>query len=951
MDVLKKIVRFSRRSGSNYSSRSLASELIGNFDGLDGSIVNGWAATADYKLVNVVIEANGESLAVFESNAFREDLLDHGIGSGSYAFSYDLKKLLQEDATYSIHVYSEFHGVKKTLVSFRCILKNDSLYSIPETYESCDGHLDRIQGDTVRGWALLGTEPFSANVEILIDNTFAGIVNASNYRADVKGAGLSDGYSGFSLKIPGKYYDGEEHEVSARFVGSDKLLRGSPKKFKINKKINSQVKADLPDVKKVQESSETVDKKNYRAAIDKLKNGRLICGWAIDFSGRPVEVEIFVDDKSIGKTVAGAFRGDLKDAGINDGVAAFELMPPPALFDNSKKSITLRIAETGVLVARRDHVDFVNNNKYEDYSEYLRWSYFNKEFYAPFTENDKRVLSYMDWFRKKVVADLESGTDVDSLPLVSIIMPTYKRADVIGKAIDSIVAQSYSNWELIIVDDGGNDDTESVVSQYNDGRIKYYDLKSNKGVSYARNAALQMSSGEFICYLDSDNTWHSDYLLIMSSELYKNSCFDSSYCGQYLYTQNSEKPYAVRFGLFNKQLLMNRNYIDMNAYMHRRSLYENLGGFDTNLRRLVDWDMLIRYTEQKPPLTVPALLSNYYYNDGEETITVSESLDKALDGICDKWRSQSEYYVLEHEAIDFNHDGGDASSVLLNSPFVTQDVSLENYRSKKLNQKYRTAIVLVSYNIPKLFAACVDSILSTTDSELTELIIVDNCSDDQTVELVKMYAKDNNNVKALYNTYNYGFTHAVNQGIELADPESNIVLINNDAIATEGWIEAMEAVIDTEDNVGIVCPQQVLLSKTRTMNQHVPWASVARELDVSVSYHHDNLVLNEYQKASHLVDLNFVPFFCVYIPRSIIQTVGLLDAELGRHYRSDRLYCNAVRHFAHKRIIYTPFSKVYHLHQQSTSSLKKKSDAQYKEIFTSNTWVGDSLYKTPLWEL
>lgn len=830
-------------------------------------------------------------------------------------------------------------------------MKGQFVYQVPDNYESSDGHLDRVQGDSIRGWAVHGKSQLPPNLEIFIDDISVGVLSANVYRSDLKEAGLSDGYSGFSLKIPDNYLDDKEHKVLVKFVGSDVLLRGCPKKFKISQKVKSKNINDIIQSKKKEVLAEPIDKKNYRAAIDKLKNGRIICGWATDFSGKPLEVEIFVDNKSVGKVVAGAFRGDLKDAGINDGIAAFEIMPSPALFDNSKKSITLRVANTGVLIATREQVEFVNNNKYEDYSEYLRWSYFNKEFYAPFTENDKRVLSYMDWFRKKTVADLVNNLALDSLPLVSIVMPTYKRAGVIAKAIDSVIAQSYSNWELIIVDDGGNDNTQTVVAKYNDDRVKYYDQKVNKGVSYARNVALQMSVGELICYLDSDNTWHEDYLLIMAAQLSQNPDFDSSYCAQYLYISNTDKPYAVRFGLFNKQLLMNRNYIDMNAFMHRRSLYQDLGGFDVNLRRLVDWDMLIRYTERKPPLVVPALLSNYYYNDGEETITVSESLNKALEGICDKWRTQNEYYVLDHESIDFNHDGGDASSVLLNSPYITPDVCLGNYKSGMLRQKHKTSIVLVSYNIPKLFSACVDSILSTTDSDLTELIIIDNCSDDETIGLVRQYAESNKNVKALYNTYNYGFTHAVNQGIELADSDSNIILINNDAIATEGWIEAMEAVIDTEDDVGIVCPQQVLLSKTRTMNQHVPWATVARELDVSVSYHHDNLVLSEYQKASHLVDLNFVPFFCVYIPRSIIESVGLLDAELGRHYRSDRLYCNAVRHFAHKRIVYTPFSKVYHLHQQSTSSLKKKSDVQYKEIFTSNTWVGDSIYSTPIWEL
>jgi hypothetical protein len=76
----------------------------------------------------------------------------------------------------------------------------------------------------------------------------------------------------------------------------------------------------------------------------------------------------------------------------------------------------------------------------------------------------------------------------------------------------------------------------------------------------------------------------------------------------------------------------------------------------------------------------------------------------------------------------------------------------------------------------------------------------------------------------------------------------------------------------------------------------------------------------------------------------------VLDAELGRHYRSDRLYCNAVIQHAKKRIVFTPDSKLYHLHQQSTSSLKKKDDKEYKEMFTENKWNNNALYEVPVWE-
>ena len=103
--------------------------------------------------------------------------------------------------------------------------------------------------------------------------------------------------------------------------------------------------------------------------------------------------------------------------------------------------------------------------------------------------------------------------------------------------------------------------------------------------------------------------------------------------------------------------------------------------------------------------------------------------------------------------------------------------------------------------------------------------------------------------------------------------------------------------------------------------------------------------LNKLNDASCSLEINFVPFFCVYITRESINKIGLLDAELGRHYRSDRLYCYAVRYQARKKIIFTPKSKVYHLHQQSTKDLKKKDDKEFSLMFVHHDNLAPRILK------
>ena len=98
--------------------------------------------------------------------------------------------------------------------------------------------------------------------------------------------------------------------------------------------------------------------------------------------------------------------------------------------------------------------------------------------------------------------------------LVSIIMPAYNCGDFIGIALDSVINQSYKNWEVIVVDDCSTDNTADVVQEYikNDNRIKYHKLEKNSGAAVARNKAVDLASGKYMAFLDSDDVWFQEKL-------------------------------------------------------------------------------------------------------------------------------------------------------------------------------------------------------------------------------------------------------------------------------------------------------------------------------------------------------------------------------------------------------------------------------------------------------
>ena len=96
--------------------------------------------------------------------------------------------------------------------------------------------------------------------------------------------------------------------------------------------------------------------------------------------------------------------------------------------------------------------------------------------------------------------------------LISIITPTYNCAKFIGVTIESVMKQTYENWEMIIVDDASTDNTEEIVRRYDDKRIKYVKLEKNSGAAIARNKAMKLAQGKYMAFLDSDDIWKENKL-------------------------------------------------------------------------------------------------------------------------------------------------------------------------------------------------------------------------------------------------------------------------------------------------------------------------------------------------------------------------------------------------------------------------------------------------------
>ncbi|PET00263.1 glycosyl transferase family 2 [Priestia megaterium] len=199
-------------------------------------------------------------------------------------------------------------------------------------------------------------------------------------------------------------------------------------------------------------------------------------------------------------------------------------------------------------------------------------------------------------------------------PLVSVVIPTYNRGNIIENTINSVLNQTYSNLEIIIVDDCSNDNTEDVVKSFHDERIKYIKHTKNSNGSVARNTGIKNSNGEYIAFLDSDDEWFPEKIDIQLSYLLKQSTKNIVSYTQLIanrgHTQKMSSLQDIIEGekvldyLFVKNGTIQTSTLMLDSNLAKKVL------FNEKLKRHQDWDFCNRLQKQgasfifvKKPLT------------------------------------------------------------------------------------------------------------------------------------------------------------------------------------------------------------------------------------------------------------------------------------------------------------------------------------------------------------
>ncbi len=308
---------------------------------------------------------------------------------------------------------------------------------------------------------------------------------------------------------------------------------------------------------------------------------------------------------------------------------------------------------------------------------------------------DAKSASFYETVRRKMMKILKEG---DHTPKFSFILPTYNRAFCIKRAIDSLLEQTTGNFELIIVDDGSTDGTETLVAETYAGELAQglvrYVKTANGGVCKARNVGLSHARGEWIAYLDSDNEIVPDFVATMEKAIVEHPKTEAFYAK--LEFMESKRVIGRPFDF---EALRFHNFIDLGTYVHRRALCEEEGVFDEKMTRLVDWELIVRYSSRHTPVFVDKIVLKY--DDSKDTNRITNL-------------GRSSYYS-----------------------------NLNYLRRKHCSDYPLVTTIVTTYNHECFISQALDSAVAQEGRFIHEILVSDDCSTDGTHDIVRAYAEKN----------------------------------------------------------------------------------------------------------------------------------------------------------------------------------------------------------------
>lgn len=486
--------------------------------------------------------------------------------------------------------------------------------------------------------------------------------------------------------------------------------------------------------------------------------------------------------------------------------------------------------------------------------------------------------------------EVQRNTKFKIEPKISIIVPMYNTpVKFFKELVDSLINQTYSNWELCLADGSPEKNDELKKIHESDSRIKYSFIGENKGISGNTNEALKLASGDFIALLD-----HDDLLPIFS--LYEVvKCINENPDVEFIYTDEDkittlDKPrfnphYKPDFSL---DFLRSNNYI-CHFSIFKKELMDKLGGFRSKYDGAQDFDIIIRMSENtKNIVHIPKVLYHWRVHENSTAKPGGEAKPYAFEaGVV---------VVQDH----LERMGIKAT--------VTHGATLGTYRTDyEVEGNPKVSIIIPNKDAIDILDTCIKSILEKTTYSNYEIVIVENNSENK--ETFEYYKKieENDRVKIVtYPEKKFNYSAIINYGVKNSDGEFILQLNNDTELLTENWLEQMIGFAQREDVGAVGCKLYYPDNTIQHAGIIIGIESVAGHLFRGLPRH----LHGYFARESTVQDFNAVTAACMMAKRSIYEEVDYMDESFEVSF-NDLDFCLKIREKG-KLIVYTPFVEFYH---------------------------------------
>jgi glycosyltransferase involved in cell wall biosynthesis len=242
-------------------------------------------------------------------------------------------------------------------------------------------------------------------------------------------------------------------------------------------------------------------------------------------------------------------------------------------------------------------------------------------------------------------------------PLFSIIIPTYNRVQFLKIAIDSVLAQSFSDYELIIVDDGSDDNTKELINNFNDQRL-YYINKVHGGVSSARNAGIKAANGEYIVFLDSDDRFRKDKLQVSACFIKEHPDYKIFHTEEIWYRKGKllpQKKYQQKPSGYIFPDMLKLCCVSPSTAVIHKSIFSKIGLFDHNLPTCEDYDLWLRISCKYHIFLIPEYLTIKEGGRDDQQSEKYPAIDRfriyALEKVLKSKRLDKQQYALAYQEL------------------------------------------------------------------------------------------------------------------------------------------------------------------------------------------------------------------------------------------------------------------------------------------------------------